>query len=70
VAKGVTMHGFALNVSPDLNKFNSIIPCGMPEAETTSMEKELNRTITITEVTPILEKHMVEALSKVSKLAL
>jgi lipoyl(octanoyl) transferase len=69
VAKGVTMHGFALNVSPDLNKFNSIIPCGMPEAETTSMEKELNRTITITEVTPILEKHMVEALSKVSKLA-
>lgn len=69
VAKGVTMHGFALNVSPDLTKFNSIIPCGMPEAETTSMEKELNRTISIVEVTPVLEKHMVEALAKVSKLA-
>jgi lipoyl(octanoyl) transferase len=70
VAKGVTMHGFALNVSPDLTKFNSIIPCGMPEAETTSMEKELNRTISIEEVTPVLEKHMVEALAKVSKLAI
>jgi lipoyl(octanoyl) transferase len=70
VAKGVTMHGFALNVSPDLTKFNSIIPCGMPEAETTSMAKELNRTISIDEVTPVLEKHMVEALAKVSKLAI
>lgn len=69
VAKGVTMHGFALNVSPDLSKFNSIIPCGMPEAETTSMEKELNRTITIPEVTPSLEKYMVEALARVSKLS-
>lgn len=68
VAKGVTMHGFALNVSPDLSKFNSIIPCGMPEAETTSMQKELNRTITIAEVTPMLERHMVEALTRVSKL--
>ena len=69
VAKGVTMHGFALNVSPDLSKFNSIIPCGMPEAQTTSMAKELNRTITIAEVTPSLEKHLVEALARVSKLA-
>ncbi|MBU6264096.1 MAG: lipoyl(octanoyl) transferase LipB [Actinomycetales bacterium] len=69
VAKGVTMHGFALNVCPDLNKFNAIIPCGMPEAETTSMEKELNRTISIAEVTPVLEKKMVLALARVSKLA-
>ena len=68
VAKGVTMHGFALNVCPDLNKFSAIIPCGMPEAETTSMEKELNRTISIAEVTPVLEKHMVLALARVSKL--
>ena len=68
VAKGVTMHGFALNVCPDLTKFNAIIPCGMPEAETTSMQRELNRTISIAEVTPVLEKHMVIALARVSKL--
>ena len=66
VAKGVTMHGFALNVSPDLSYFNKIIPCGMPEAETTSMAKELNVEITIAEVTPILEKYMVASLGKVS----
>ena len=68
VAKGVTMHGFALNVCPDLTHFNQIVPCGMPEAETTSMQKELNRTISIEEVTPVLEKHMVLALARVSKL--
>ena len=68
VAKGVTMHGFALNVSPDLSHFNQIVPCGMPEAETTSMQRELNRTISIAEVTPILQAHMVKALARVSKL--
>ena len=68
VAKGVTMHGFALNVCPDLSHFNQIVPCGMPEAETTSMQKELNRTISIAEITPALQKHMVKALARVSKL--
>lgn len=68
VAKGVTMHGFALNVCPDLSKFNQIIPCGMPDAETTSMEKELKRNISIAEVVPVLEKRMLEVLAKVSKL--
>lgn len=66
VAKGVTMHGFALNVCPDLQNFDRIIPCGMPEAITTSMEAELDRSITISEVTPILEKYVVDALGKVS----
>jgi lipoyl(octanoyl) transferase len=70
VAKGVTMHGFALNVCPDLAHFNQIVPCGMPEAETTSMQKELNRTISIEEVTPVIQKHMVKALARVSKLEL
>ena len=68
VAKGVTMHGFALNVSPDLSNFEQIIPCGMPDAETTSMQKELGRDISIAEVTKVLEPLMVEALAKVSKI--
>ena len=62
------MHGFALNVSPDLSNFERIIPCGMPEAETTSMERELGRAVSISEVTKVLEPLMVEALSKVSKI--
>jgi lipoyl(octanoyl) transferase len=66
VAKGVTMHGFALNVCPDLTPFSQIIPCGIEDAEVTSMEKELGRTITIEEVAPIVERHIFESLKKVS----
>jgi lipoyl(octanoyl) transferase len=66
VAKGVTMHGFALNVSPDLLAFERIIPCGFTDSGVTSMAAELGRPITIEEVTPVLEKHLFEALNRVS----
>ena len=66
VASGVTMHGFALNVSPDLSKFSQIVPCGIDDAAVTSLAIELDRTVDITEITPIVEKHLVEALGKVS----
>ena len=67
VARGVTMHGFALNVNPDLSYFDRIIPCGISDAEVTSMAKELNREISIPEVENVLERHMFEALSRVSE---
>ena len=41
VAKGVTMHGFALNVNPDLAAFRQIVPCGIADADVTSLEIEL-----------------------------
>jgi lipoyl(octanoyl) transferase len=66
VAKGVTMHGFALNVNPDLSAFRSIIPCGIADADVTSLEIELGRVITIDEVAPLVEKHIFESLKKVS----
>jgi len=66
VARGVTMHGFALNVNPDLSYFDRIIPCGISDAEVTSMAKELNREISIPEVENVVERHMFEALSRVS----
>lgn len=66
VASGTSMHGFALNVNPDLSAFDAIIPCGISDAAVTSFEHELNRTITIDEVTPIVEKYLYEALTKVS----
>ncbi len=66
VAKGVTMHGFALNICPDLTPFTQIIPCGIQDAEVTSMEKELGRIITVEEVAPIVERHIFESLKKVS----
>lgn len=68
VARGVTMHGFALNVDPDLSYFDRIVPCGISDAQVTSMTRELNRKVEIAEVTPVLERHMFEALMKVGQL--
>jgi lipoyl(octanoyl) transferase len=60
------MHGFALNVNPDLSAFSQIIPCGIADAEVTSMAQELKREITAQEVLPILERNIVSTLAKVS----
>ena len=64
VAKGVTMHGFALNVNPDLSSFKTIIPCGIADAGVTSLEIELKRSITIDEVAPLVERHIFESLKR------
>jgi len=37
VSRGITSHGFALNVAPDLSYFSHIVPCGMPDISMTSM---------------------------------
>ena len=66
VAKGVSMHGFALNVNPDLAAFSQIVPCGIADADVTSLGVELARPITIEEVAPLVERHVFEALKKVS----
>jgi lipoyl(octanoyl) transferase len=66
VAQGVSMHGFALNVNPELGAFNRIIPCGIGDAEVTSMAQELSRDISIDEVAPVVEKFLTETLMKVS----
>jgi lipoyl(octanoyl) transferase len=66
VAKGTTMHGFALNVNPNLAAFGQIVPCGIADADVTSLELELGRSITIEEVAPLVERHIVESLKKVS----
>jgi len=67
VARGVTMHGFALNVEPDLTPFKAIIPCGIQDAAVTSLAIELGRSISINEVLPVVEKFMYESLAKVSR---
>jgi len=65
VAKGVTMHGFALNVSPELAAYSRIIPCGIDDADVTSMELELGREISCEEVMPVLEDRVTQALERV-----
>jgi len=66
VASAVSMHGFAINVNPDLSEFSRIVPCGINDAAVTSMAIELNREVTLDEVLPVVEKHLYETLVKVS----
>ncbi|MEU4098034.1 lipoyl(octanoyl) transferase LipB [Streptomyces sp. NPDC026673] len=58
VAKGVTMHGFAMNCNPDNTWFDRIVPCGIRDAGVASLSNELGREITVAEVLPVVEKHL------------
>ncbi|GAU69494.1 octanoyltransferase [Streptomyces sp. NBRC 110611] len=62
VAKGVTMHGFSLNVNPDNTSFDKIVPCGIRDAGVASLAGELGRDVTIAEVLPVVEKHLRDVL--------
>ncbi len=53
VAGGVTMHGFSLNVSPDLTAYGKIIPCGIADAGVTSMAAELPYPPSLVEVAAV-----------------
>lgn len=66
VASGVSMHGFAINVNPDLSNFNRIVPCGISDAAVTSIARELNQDVRVDDVLPIIEKRFYETLMKVS----
>jgi len=58
VAAGTTMHGFAVNVDPDLSWFDRIIPCGLTDVGVTSMTAELNQTFTLPEVAHLLRPQL------------
>lgn len=50
VSEGVTRHGLALNVAPQMAHFDLLIPCGIADRGVTSMERELGRPIDLEEV--------------------
>ncbi|SDP45832.1 lipoyl(octanoyl) transferase [Klenkia soli] len=66
VARGVTMHGFALNCDPDLTAgFGGIIPCGIVDAGVTSLTAELGRDVPVSEVVDAVEQEMRAVLTPV-----
>jgi lipoyl(octanoyl) transferase len=65
VARGVTMHGFALNCDPDLSAYDRIVPCGITDATVTSLTRELGRDVPVDEVLPLLEAVLPELVAGV-----
>ncbi len=63
VKKGVSFHGFALNINPSLSYFNLIIPCGIKEKGVTSLEKILKKKINYEKV----KKTVVEGFGEIFK---
>jgi len=60
VARGVTMHGFALNVDNDLAPFDQIVACGIEDGTVTTMSRELGRHVGLDELLVTVEKALLE----------
>jgi lipoyl(octanoyl) transferase len=63
VSRGVTMHGFALNVNTNLAYFNYINPCGFTDKGVTSMEKEIGRKPDMAQVKQVMKQKIAEQFS-------
>ena len=65
LSRWTTMHGFALNVRPNLTHFSHIVPCGIDDADrsVTSMSVELGRPLELEEVLPRVEHHFAEVFA-------
>ncbi|TVP50090.1 MAG: lipoyl(octanoyl) transferase LipB [Mongoliibacter sp.] len=57
-SRWVTMHGFAFNVNSDIDYFNNIVPCGIPDKAVTSLHLEIGRPVDPQEIKEIVKKHI------------
>jgi lipoyl(octanoyl) transferase len=66
IARWVTSHGFALNVSTDLDCFNLILPCGLADRGVTSLERLIGRPVARGEVEARLIAHFCHVFGRVA----
>ena len=62
VARGVTMHGFALNCDNSLTPYAAIVACGIADATVTTLTQELGRHVAVSDALPLLEQHLPQLL--------
>lgn len=65
IRRGITYHGLAINIAPDLSAFNSIVPCGIKEYGVTSIEK-LGINCTRKEIEEIFKEKFLNNLKKIT----
>jgi lipoate-protein ligase B len=66
IGRWITSHGFALNVSTDLNYFDLIVPCGIPGRGVTSLDRLLGRQVDRLEVEDRIILHFGEVFERVA----
>ena len=64
IARWVTSHGWALNVSTNLDHFRLITPCGLADTGVTSIERETGRPVDADEVRAVLARHFGEVFER------
>lgn len=64
ITRGITMHGFAFNVTTDLNMFRGIVPCGIQDRWVTSVEAETGVSHDVKEVGELAAKHLGEVFDR------
>ena len=62
ISRWVTSHGLAYNVATDLRYFDLIVPCGLSGRRATSLEKLLDRGVSVADVAPRVAHHLCELL--------
>lgn len=63
VARGVTMHGVAINAAPELAAFSAIVPCGISDAGVTSISALTGSHVSVTDCADAFEPHLTKALT-------
>ncbi|HWC15144.1 MAG TPA: lipoyl(octanoyl) transferase LipB [Actinomycetota bacterium] len=64
ITRGITMHGFALNVATDLSMFEGIVPCGIRDRWVTSIQQETGAAPSIKEVASLAANHLADIFER------